>query len=160
MYRFLFVLRVLRTFFPSGWCFSINTLRPRAGFFASAYVKSINQSINPSLPLTAGARRYSHDSPRSPGISSKTCLRDHRHRNGRRACQPYVPAADDWLHVQERRIPSLVAVFRSNRFRYGFFRQRRRSGRTSAAYRSGQVRSGQIRSGTLLPPLALHTETH
>ena len=30
-YRFIFVWRVLRTFSPSGWCFS--TLRPRTGFF-------------------------------------------------------------------------------------------------------------------------------
>ena len=39
---FLFVWRVRRTFFPSGWCFP--TLCPRAGFFTSAYVRI--QSIN------------------------------------------------------------------------------------------------------------------
>ena len=35
-YRFMFVWRVRRTFFPSGWCFS--TLWPRAGFLVPAYV--------------------------------------------------------------------------------------------------------------------------
>ena len=48
---FLFVWRVRRTYFPSGWCFSNHGL----DFFTSAYVRiqSINQS-NPSLrpPLT------------------------------------------------------------------------------------------------------------
>ena len=43
-FRFLFVWRVHRAFFPSEWCFS--TLWPRAGFLTSAYVRiqSINQS--------------------------------------------------------------------------------------------------------------------
>ena len=43
--RFIFVWKVRRMFFPSGWYFS--TLSPRAGFFTSAYVRieSINKKI-------------------------------------------------------------------------------------------------------------------
>ena len=39
----LLVSRLRRTLVPSGWCFS--TLRPRAGFFTSAYVRIQFNSI-------------------------------------------------------------------------------------------------------------------
>ena len=48
------VWRVDRTFFPSGWCFSINinTLRPRAGFLASAYYVGIHSLQSKRLKKT------------------------------------------------------------------------------------------------------------
>ena len=59
--RFLFVRRVRRTFFPSGWCFS--TLRPRAGFFTASYerIQSINKkNAGNFIWDTFGAPLFSH----------------------------------------------------------------------------------------------------
>ena len=84
--RFIFVWRVRRTLFPSGWYFS--TLRPWAGFFTSAYVRRKKRmSYSPYKEKTAMVQKYAEKAT-SPN-KQKEKRKKHLWLSGR-------------LHIEER----------------------------------------------------------